>query len=85
MRPGGVRAVLAESLILKHQLLIANRSRQRSPNLTSIDPFVLGLTALLVKPQRIAKLGVVVAESTLHRLHKALVARKIIERRHAIG
>ena len=31
LRPGGVRAVAAESLLLKHQLLISNRSRQRAP------------------------------------------------------
>ena len=30
VRPGGVRAVAAESLLLKHQLLISNRSRQRA-------------------------------------------------------
>jgi hypothetical protein len=33
LRPSGVRAVAAESLLLKHQLLISNRSRQRAPNL----------------------------------------------------
>ena len=33
LRPGGARAVAAESLLLKHQLLISNRSRQRAPNL----------------------------------------------------
>jgi hypothetical protein len=27
LRPGGVRAVAAESLLLKHQILISNRSR----------------------------------------------------------
>ena len=43
LRPGGVRAVAAESLLLKHQLLISNRSRQRAPNLTLVDRFVLGL------------------------------------------
>ena len=53
--PGGVRAVAAESLILKHQLLISTRSRQRAPNLTSIDRFVLALTTLFVSPRRIAK------------------------------
>src|ERR1700681_4730857 len=30
LRPGGVRAVAAESLLLKHQLLISNRFRQRA-------------------------------------------------------
>jgi hypothetical protein len=31
--PGGARAVVAESVLVKHQLLILNRSRKRSPNL----------------------------------------------------
>jgi len=44
LRPGGVRALAAESLLLKHQLLISNRSRQRAPNLTTLDRVVLGLT-----------------------------------------
>ena len=36
-RPGGLRTVAAESLAVKHQLLIMKRSRQRAPNLTSWD------------------------------------------------
>lgn len=31
--PGGVRSLVAESLLLKHQILTLNRSRKRSPNL----------------------------------------------------
>jgi hypothetical protein len=31
--PGGARAVVAESVLVKQQLLILNRSRKRSPNL----------------------------------------------------
>ena len=50
LRLGGVRAVAAESLLLKHQLLISNRFRQRAPNLTSVDRFMLGLTTLLISP-----------------------------------
>ena len=29
--PGGARSVIAESVLVKHQLLILNRSRKRSP------------------------------------------------------
>lgn len=76
LRPGGVRAVAAESLLLKHQLLISNRSRQRAPNLTSIDRFALGLTALFVSPRRIPKLGAFIKPATLFKFHKALVDRK---------
>jgi putative transposase len=76
LRSGGVRAVAAESLLLKHQILISNRSRQRAPNLTPLDRFVLGLTTLFVSPRRIPKLSVLVKPATLFKFHKALVDRK---------
>jgi len=60
LRPGGVRALAAESLMLKHRLLISNRSRQRAPNLTSFDRFGLGLTTLFISPRRIPKLGALI-------------------------
>src|SRR4030095_13467202 len=41
-RPGGVRSVLAESVLLKHQLLILNRSRCRAPNLRASDRWIAG-------------------------------------------
>src|SRR4030081_3330897 len=37
VRPGGIRAVVVESLLLKHQLLISSRARRRAPNLNSVD------------------------------------------------
>jgi transposase InsO family protein len=76
LRPGGVRAVAAESLLLKHQLLISNRSRQRAPNLTAVDRFILGFATLFVRPDRLRKLGALVKPATLLQFHKALVARK---------
>jgi hypothetical protein len=76
VRPGGVRAVTAESLLLKHQLLISNRSRHRAPNLTTLDRVVLGLTTLFVSPRRIPKLGALIKPATLLKFHKALVERK---------
>ena len=41
--PGGARSIVAESLLLKHQLLIVNRSRHRSPNLCPSDRILAGL------------------------------------------
>src|SRR5437773_7251514 len=76
LRPGGVRAVAAESLLLKHQLLISNQSRQRAPNLTTLDRLVLGLTTLFVSPRRIPKLGALIKPATLLKFHKALVDQK---------
>ena len=65
LRPGGIRAVAAESLLLKHQILIGNRARRRAPNLTTVDRVVLGLTTLFVNPRRIPKLGALIKPATL--------------------
>ena len=75
-RPGGVRSDIAESLLLKHQLIINGRSRRRAPPLTTIDRFVLGLITLFVRPRRVAKLAAVLKPATLLRFHKALFDRK---------
>ncbi len=76
VRPGGVRAVVAESLVLKHQLLISSRARRRAPNLNSFDRFLLGLGSLFVPPSRLPKLAVILKPRTLFRFHEALKKRK---------
>ena len=75
-RPGGVRSVMAESLLLKQQLLISRRSRRRAPPLTTIDRFVLGFMVLFVRPRRVARLAAILKPATLLRFHKALVDAK---------
>jgi hypothetical protein len=75
-RPGGARAVAAESLLLKQQLLISNRSRQRAPNLNSLDRFVAGLTTLFAKLRRIEKVAAPRSPATLFKFHNALIERK---------
>src|SRR5687768_199516 len=74
--PGGTRAVIAESLLLKHQLLILNRTRRKAPRLRTLDRILLGLSASLVAPQRMPKVAVAVRPATLLRFHRALVRRK---------
>ena len=56
-----VAAAAAQIIADHNQLLISNRARQRAPNLTTLDRFVLGLTTLFVNPRRIAKLGAIEA------------------------
>jgi hypothetical protein len=70
--PGGVRSLVAESLLLKHQLLILKRSRKRSPNLPSSDRILAGLLALLVRPTRLLRSAIVLKPSTLLALHKSM-------------
>jgi len=74
--PGGVRSLVAESLLLKHQLVIVNRSRQRSPSLPSSDRILAALLALLVRPTRLLRSAIVLKPSTLLALHKAMSTRK---------
>jgi len=74
--PGGVRSLVAESLLLKHQLLIVNRSRQRTPNLRSSDRILAGLMALLVRPTRLLRPAIVLKPSTLLAIHKAMSKQK---------
>ena len=42
MGPGGARSIVADSLLMKQQLLVISRSRQRAPNLTTQDRYLLG-------------------------------------------
>jgi putative transposase len=57
--PGGIRSVVAGSVLVKQQLLILNRSRQRSRNLCSPDRLVAGLWALLIHPARLIRSAIV--------------------------
>ena len=74
--PGGAKAVVADSLLLKHQLLIINRSRRRSPNLMTHERFLLGLWSLFLTPQRILRTAIIIRPSTLLKFHKTLVRSK---------
>jgi len=48
--PGGVRAVIAENLLLKQQLIVLRRVRQRAPNLTRSDRLLYGFWSLFLGP-----------------------------------
>jgi hypothetical protein len=78
--PGGIRSVIAESVLVKQQLLILNRARQRSPNLHASDRLVAGLCALLIHPARLVRSAIIVKPSTLLNLHKAGGAHGLLNR-----
>ncbi len=76
IQPGGGRAVIAENLLLKQQLIIHSRSRQRAPNLTTQDRTLLGFLSLLLNPRRLGRSAVIIKPSTLLHFHNALKKRK---------
>ena len=74
--PGGVKAVVAQNLLLKHQLLIIKRSRKRAPNLLAFQRLFLGVWSSFLNPRRLLRSAVILKRLTLLRFHNALKARK---------
>jgi hypothetical protein len=67
---------VAESVLVKHQLLILNRSRKRSPHLRLSDRILAAVCALLMRRGRLIRSAIVLKPSTLLRVHRALTKRK---------
>src|SRR5678816_4344532 len=71
--PGGLRSVVAESVLVRHQLLVLNRGRKRAPNLRATDRIIAGLCALFMRPARVVRSAIVLKPSTLLHLHLSLI------------
>ena len=76
IRPGGARSIVAESLLLKHQLLILNRARQRAPRLRPVDRVIAAICAAWIRPIRLLRCAIVLKPSTIMSFHRSLVRRK---------
>ena len=74
--PGGAKAVVADSLLMKQQLLVINRSRRRAPNLSALDRFLIGFWSLFLNPRRLQRAAVIIRPSTLLKFHDILKKRK---------
>ena len=70
--PGGTRAVVADNLVMKQQLLIMNRAWRRAPNLTTLNRFLLGFWSLFLSPRHIQRAAVIIRPSTLLKFHHLL-------------
>jgi len=75
-RPGGLRSVVAESLLVKHQLRILNRGRKRAPNLLATERIIAGLGTLFMNPARVLRSAIVLKPSTLLHLHHVVAKGK---------
>ena len=63
--PGGLRSIVAESLLVKHQLRILNRGRKRAHNLLATERIIAGLCTLFMNPARVLRSAIVLKPSTL--------------------
>ena len=48
LRPGGIKLIAAENLVLRQQLIIMNRARKRSPPLTRTDRILFAILAHII-------------------------------------
>ena len=76
MGPGGLRAGVAESLLVKQPLLILNRSRHRAPHLRASDRILAGGCALVRRPARVLRSAGVRRPSTILGFHRTLRLRQ---------
>src|SRR5215475_3360130 len=74
--PGGLRSVVAESVLVRHPQLILNRGRKRAPNLRATDRIIAGLCTLFTRPARVLRSAIVLKPSTLLHLHSLLRQRQ---------
>lgn len=76
MKPGGAKAIVAENLLLKQQLLAACRTRRRAPHVPALDRLGLGFWSVFLNARRRARAAILLKLSTLRRFHAALAQRK---------
>src|SRR5579863_111785 len=69
---GRTRSVLAESVLIRHQLLILNRGHKRAPNLSPLDRMIAGVCTLFVRRARLLRSAILLKPSTLVHLHQIL-------------
>jgi hypothetical protein len=74
--PGGAKAVVADSLLMKQQLLVISRTQRRAPNLSALDRFLFGFWTLFLNPRRLRRIAVIIRPSTLLKFHDILMKRK---------
>lgn len=75
-RPGGLKAVVAENIALRQQLITLSRRIKRSPKLTTSDRILFGLLGSWINPKRLFKIAITLKPASIIKFHKALVKRK---------
>ena len=71
---GGTRAVLAENILLKQQLLVLRRARRRAPNLRTADRLLFGFCSQFLSPRRLIRTAIILKPATLLRSHRGFVS-----------
>ncbi len=48
LRPGGSKALIAENMAMRQQLMVSMRNRKKSPNLATADRIIFGLLGTFI-------------------------------------
>lgn len=76
LTPGGVRAIAAENIALRKQLIILTRHQNRAPKLSAFDRITFGILAFMINFRRLSHVAILLKPATLLKFHHALVKRK---------
>ena len=79
LRPGWAGAIIADSLLMKQQLVIINRSRRRTLNLIPIDRMLLRFWSLFFSPRHIRRSAIILRPFTLPRFLDHSLFRNVID------
>jgi hypothetical protein len=69
---GGTRAILAENILLKPQLLVLQHSRRRAPNLRTADRLLFGFSSQFLSPRRLIRTAIILQSEGQARSKRAL-------------
>jgi len=76
LAPGGPRGLVAENLILKHQLIVHSRSQKRAPKLSPLDRTLFGFWTASLTQRRLVNAAILIKPATLLKFHAAFVKKK---------
>lgn len=76
LRPGDLRAVAAENIALRKQLITMSFHHKRAPKLTTIDSIIFGFLASMLSSKQLSRIAILIKPSALLKFHKALMQRK---------
>jgi len=75
-RPGGAKALAAENMALRQQLITLSRHHKCSPKLTTSDRIIFDFLTRVIRPKRLSRIAILIKPATLLKFHKALVNKK---------
>jgi putative transposase len=75
-KPYGTKALIAENIMLRKQLIQLSRKHKRSPRLSFLDRLFFAILTHLINARRLIKSAIIIKPATLLKFHKALIKQK---------